>query len=87
MLFYLGITFILDSFIAIVISPILIILTDLLCFLEEKYIIIPKFGKNYEQYKKKNPYRLISPPYNYVFIIMGIIVAYIGLINIFEYLI
>jgi len=86
-LFYLGITFIFDSFIAIVISPILIILTDLLCFLEEKYIIIPKFGKNYEQYKKKNPYRLISPPYNYVFIIMGIIVAYIGLINIFEYLI
>ncbi len=85
-LFYLGITFIFDSFIAILFSPILIILIDLLCFLEEKYVIIPKFGKNYEQYKKKTPYRLISPPYNYVFIIMGIIVAYIGLINIFEYL-
>ncbi len=85
LLFYLGITFIFDSFIAIVFSPILIILTDLLCFLEEKYVNIPNFGKNYEQYKKKTPYRLISPPYNYVFTIMGIIVVYIGFLNIMSF--
>ena len=85
LLFYLGITFIFDSFIAIVFSPILIILTDLLCFLEEKYVNIPNFGKNYEQYKKKTPYRLISPPYNYVFTIMGIIVGYIGFLNIMSF--
>jgi len=85
LLIYLGITFIFDSFIAIVFSPILIILTDLLCFLEEKYVNIPNFGKNYEQYKKKTPYRLISPPYNYVFTIMGIIVGYIGFLNIMSF--
>ncbi len=81
-LIYLGITFIFDSFIAIIFSPILYVLTELLCFLEEKYMLTSKFGKIYEQYRKKNPYRLISPPYNYVFIILGIIVAYIGFLNI-----
>jgi len=83
-LIYLGITFIFDSFIAIIISPILFILTDLLCFLEEKYYLTTKFENNYNQYKKKIPYRLISPPYNYIFIIMGIIIAYIGFLNIFN---
>ncbi|MFX0000020.1 MAG: methyltransferase family protein [Candidatus Hodarchaeota archaeon] len=81
-LIYLGITFILDSFIAIITIPILLILTELLCFLEEKYLLIPKFGENYDRYKKKTPYKLISPPYNYIFIIMGLIVAYIGFLNI-----
>ncbi|MCK4380607.1 MAG: DUF1295 domain-containing protein [Candidatus Lokiarchaeota archaeon] len=81
-LIYLGITFIFDSFIAVIISPILLILTELLCFLEEKYLLISKFKKKYDQYKKKTPYRLISPPYNYIFIIMGIIVVYIGFLNI-----
>ena len=81
-LVYLGITFIFDSFIAVIISPILLILTELLCFLEEKYLLISKFKKKYDQYKKKTPYRLISPPYNYIFIIMGIIVVYIGFLNI-----
>ena len=82
LLIYLGITFIFDSFIAVIISPILFILTELLCFLEEKYLLTSKFEKNYDRYKKKTPYRLISPPYNYIFIIMGIIVAYIGFLNI-----
>ena len=81
-LVYLGITFIFDSFIAVIISPIFLILTELLCFLEEKYLLISKFEKKYDQYKKKTPYRLISPPYNYIFIIMGIIVVYIGFLNI-----
>lgn len=83
-LIYLGITFIFDSFIAVIFSPVLLILTELLCFLEEKYYLTTKFENYYNQYKKKTPYRLISPPYNYIFIIMGIIVAYIGFINIFK---
>ena len=83
-LIYLGITFILDSFIAVIWSPILIFLTEILCLLEEKYILSPKFGADYELYKKKTPYRLTSPPYNYIFIIMGIIVAYIGILIIFN---
>lgn len=81
-LIYLGITFILDSFIAVLWSPILVILTETLCSLEEKYLLSPKFGDYYEVYKRKTPYRLISPPYNYIFIIMGLIVAYIGILNI-----
>lgn len=80
-LVYLGITFILDSFIGILFWPISILFTERLCFLEEKYTIIPKFGDSYEQYKKKTPYRLFSPPYNYIFIIISIIVAYIGFLN------
>ncbi|MFX0106557.1 MAG: methyltransferase family protein [Candidatus Hodarchaeota archaeon] len=83
-LIYIGITFILDSFVGILFCSILIIFTELLCFLEEKYIIIPKFIDSYEQYKKKTPYRLFPPPYNYVFIIMAIILTYIGFLNFFN---
>ncbi|MFX1366119.1 MAG: methyltransferase family protein [Promethearchaeota archaeon] len=83
-LMYFGITFIFDSLIALIISPILFILTDRLCLLEEKYLLIPKFDMKYDQYKNKTPYRLISPPYNYIFIIMGLIVVYIGISNYFN---
>ncbi len=80
----LGITFIFDSFIGILFSPILFMVTEILCIVEEKYLLFPKFRESYSQYTKKTPYRLISPPYNYLFIIIGILVGYIGLINFFN---
>lgn len=84
-LIYLGITFILDSFIALTFSIVLVILTELLCILEEKHLLMPKFGESYDHYKKKTPYRLISPPYNYILIIMAFIVTYIGFLNFFNF--
>jgi protein-S-isoprenylcysteine O-methyltransferase Ste14 len=81
---YMGITFISDSFLAVIFCPLLVILTELLCFLEEKHILIPKFGENYIKYKEKTPYRLVSPPYNCLLIILAIIIIYIGFINLYN---
>ena len=80
-LMFLGISFIFDSFIGLILCPLLTIFIELLASFEEKYILIPKFGKDYENYKKKTPNRLISQPYNYLLIIIGIFVIYIGFLN------
>ena len=78
---FIGITFIMDSFIALLFCPILTACLELLGLFEEKYILIPKFGDSYIAYVKKTPNRLISHPYNYLLIILAIIVGYIGFIN------
>ncbi len=80
-LIFLGFVFVFDSLIGLIFSPILILLTEIEAILKEKYILIPKFGMQYQNYKKKIPYRIISPPYNSLFIIIAILVLYIGAIN------
>ena len=80
-LMFFGLAFILDSFIALIFCPILIIFIEFLGFFEEKYILIPEFRKKYKDYKKKTPNRLIAPPYNYILIFIAIIAAYIGFLN------
>ena len=78
---FIGFTFMLDSFISLILCPFLILFAEINGFLEEKYVFIPKFGKDYEDYKEKIPYRIISPPYNYILIILTIFVVYIGFLN------
>lgn len=80
-LIFLGFVFVFDSLIGLIFSPILILLTEVEAILKEKYVLIPKFGMGYQNYKKNTPYRIISPPYNYLFIIIAILVLYIGAIN------
>jgi protein-S-isoprenylcysteine O-methyltransferase Ste14 len=84
LLIYVGSTFILDSFISLIVTPLLIVLTELNSILKEKYLLAPKYGEVYENFKKKTPYRIISPPYNYLLFIIAIFVIYIGFLN-FEY--
>jgi len=81
LLIFIGSTFILDSFIGLILIPLLVILIQLNGFLQEKYVLIPKYGEDYEHYKDKTPYRVISPPYNSLLFIIAIFVGYIGLIN------
>ncbi len=80
-LIFMGCSFSFDSFLAILFTPILTVLLEIHCILEEKYILIPNFGEEYLEYKKKIPFRLFSPPYNYLLIIISLIVIYIGLLN------
>jgi protein-S-isoprenylcysteine O-methyltransferase Ste14 len=80
-LIFTGWSFILDSPLAIIFVPILIICLDLHSTYEEKLVLIPKHGELYLQYIKKVPYRLFCPPYNYIVIITAIIVVYLGLAN------
>ncbi|MFX1479935.1 MAG: methyltransferase family protein [Promethearchaeota archaeon] len=80
-LVFLGLTFIWDSLIGIILSPILFTLMELQCYLEERYILIPKFKKIYYNYRQKTPYKLISPPYNYLLVILALLVIYLGFLN------
>jgi len=54
-IFFLGLALICESLIALIIFPFFILLIGLEGFLEEKYILIPLFGENYEKYKEKVP--------------------------------
>ncbi len=85
LLIFIGSTFILDSSISMILIPPLVILIELNGFLEEKYVLAPKYGEIYENYKEKTPYRVISPPYNSLLFIIAIFVVYIGFLN-FEYI-
>ena len=80
-LIFTGWSFILDSPLAILFVPVLTIFLAAHSLYEERYILIPKYDDLYRRYYKKVPYRLFSPPYNYLIIIIGIIVAYLGLVN------
>ncbi|MBY8987783.1 MAG: hypothetical protein KGD61_04965, partial [Candidatus Lokiarchaeota archaeon] len=55
---------------------------EILGFFEEKYVLLPEFGKKYNDYRRKTPNRLISQPYNYLLIIIAILVFYVGFLNI-----
>jgi len=86
LLIFLGSTFILDSFISLILVPLLVILMELNGVLKEKHVLSPKYGEIYEKYKEKTPYRIISPPYNYLLYLIAIFVVYIGFLNL-EYII
>jgi protein-S-isoprenylcysteine O-methyltransferase Ste14 len=80
-LIFLGIAIISDSLISLVVSIIIFILLEIHSMLEEKLILIPKFGNIYENYKKKTPNRTIPTPLNLLLIIMVVIIAYVGFLN------
>lgn len=82
-LIFTGWSFILDSPLTILYSPILIVLLNIHSIYEERSILLPKYDNLYIRYCEKVPYRMFSPPYNYLIIIIGMIVAYIGLANFF----
>ena len=81
LIIYLALSFVFDSLYGVILFPLFLILLELHCFLKEKYILIKKYGKVYKSYMEKVPYRLISPPYNYLLFIIAFLVFYIGLIN------
>ncbi len=83
-LIFLGLAFIFDSFISLILAPFFILLLELQSFLEEKYIFIPKYGKKrMSSYKKNTPYRIFPTPYNGLLILIAIFVIYIGVLNFF----
>jgi len=78
---FLGLALIFDSFIALLITPFLILLLELEGFLEEKYLLIPQFGEKYENYKQKTPRRLFPTPFNVILILIAIFIVYVGILN------
>ncbi|MDX1798061.1 MAG: methyltransferase, partial [Candidatus Lokiarchaeia archaeon] len=78
---FLGLAIISDSLISLIISPLILILLEIHAIIEEKLILIPKYGKIYENYKEKTPKRIIPTPLNLLLIIVTFIIVYVGLLN------
>ncbi len=78
---FLGIAIISDSLISLIISALIFIVLEIHALMEEKLILIPKFGKTYESYKTKTPNRIIPTPLNLLLIIIMVIIVYVGFLN------
>jgi protein-S-isoprenylcysteine O-methyltransferase Ste14 len=79
---FIGVAIISDSLISLLICPLVLIILEIHAMLEENLILIPKFGKRYENYKKKTPNRIIPTPMNLLLIIMALVIAYVGFLNV-----
>ena len=79
---FLGVAIISDSLISLIISPLIFVILEINAMIEEKLILIPKYSKTYENYKRKTPNRIIPTPLNILLIIITIIIVYVGFINV-----
>jgi len=79
---FIGAAIISDSFISLLISLLILIILEIHAMLEENLILIPKFGKSYENYKRKTPNRIIPTPMNLLLIIIALVIAYVGFLNV-----
>lgn len=80
-LIFIGFSFIFDSILTMIFLPLFIVLLEIHVILKEKFILLPSFGKFYLEYKKKTPFRLVPRPYSYIFMILAVVVVYIGFYN------
>jgi protein-S-isoprenylcysteine O-methyltransferase Ste14 len=82
-LIYYGLAILLDSFIGILFIPLFIVLLEIIVNLEEKKVLLKKYKKSYENYMQKTPAKLFPNPYNYVIIIITVLIFYIGFFKFF----
>ena len=80
---FLGLALIFDSLIALIITPFFFLFLEFEGFMEEKYLLIPKFGEEYKKYKEMTSKRLFPTPYNILLIIIAIFIIYVGVLNFF----
>ena len=83
-LIYFGVVLILDSFFGLIFCPLFYILMEIRILIEEKVILSTKLGDQFKIYKDKTPYRLFPNPYNYILIIVSIIIVYIGFLSLLQ---
>ncbi|MFX0039751.1 MAG: methyltransferase family protein [Promethearchaeota archaeon] len=78
---FLGLAIISDSLTSLIVSVLIFIILEINAIIEEKLILIPKFGERYENYKSKTSNRIIPTPLNLLLIIIMIIIVYVGFLN------
>ncbi len=78
---FIGLAFVFDSIIALMLAPFLVLISWLDGYLEERFILMPKLKEKYLHYKIKTPNRLFPPPYNALIIIISIFAIYVGVLN------
>ncbi len=82
LIIFLGAALISDSLISLILCPIIYVILESHASIEEKLILIPKYGDKYEKFKDKTPYRIIPTPLNFLLIIIAVIIVYVGFLNI-----
>ena len=76
-----GLAIVFDSLIGILTLPLLAILLEITVNLEEKKVLLRKFKGPYQNYIKKTPSKLFPNPYNYILIIVNMLIFYVGFLN------
>jgi len=76
-----GSAIILDSVTGLLLIPLIIAVLEIISLLEEKHVLMKKFQSQYQTYKEMIPSRLFPNPYNYLLIIISILIAYVGILN------
>lgn len=76
-----GSAIILDSVAGLLLIPLIIAVLGIISLLEEKHVLMVKFQSQYQTYKEMIPSRLFPNPYNYLIIIISILIVYVGILN------
>ncbi len=76
-----GSAIILDSVIGLLLILINIVILEFVSSIEEKHVLLVKFQSPYQVYKDSLHYRLFPNPYNYILIIISILIAYVGFLD------
>ena len=79
--FFLGLALLFESLITLIIFPFFLLLLWLEGLLEEKYILIPQHGENYDAYKEKVRSSMFPTPYNILLILILIFILYVGFLG------
>jgi len=78
---FFGIALISDSLVSLIFCPIISLILEIHASIEEKLILIPRYGNDYENFKEKSPSRIIPTPLNLLLIIIAMIIVYVGFLN------
>ena len=79
---FLGAAILSDSLLCLILSFIFLIIMEFHAIIEEKLILIPKYGDTYDNYKKKTPYRIIPTPFKLILIIITVLIVYVSFLNV-----
>jgi len=79
---FFGIALISDSLVSLIFCPIVLLLLEIHASIEEKLVLKPRYGNNYDIFKEKSPSRIIPTPLNLLLVIIAMIIVYVGFLNI-----
>ena len=79
---FFGMALISDSLVSLIFCPIVLLILEIHTSIEEKLVLIPRYGNNYDNFKEKSPYRIIPTPLNLLLVIITMIIVYVGFLNI-----
>ncbi|MFO8018124.1 MAG: methyltransferase [Promethearchaeia archaeon] len=83
LLIFLGLTFIFDSLLAVLLFPLIFLYFEFMAYFKEKLIFSNKFPEKYDSHIEKVNTRIFPPPYSLFISIIYVLALYVGLLNFF----